>query len=164
MTHNSKADGETGVCWTMIATSSLHRDSVIDALRNGRMYGVSGKHGVNQNSLVGVETHGLSCSIICEKFADSIIFIGQNGRIRRKVYQSPSAVYEFTANDTYIRAMIYTKEHTMWLNPILRVKNSGLHPLHATENVLLTWLWRLGWCLGLLVFTTITSNYVRKKD
>lgn len=163
-THNSKADGETGVCWTMIATSSPHQDSVIHALRNGRMYGVSGKHGVNQNSLVGVETHGLMCSITCEKPADSIIFIGQNGSIHHKIYNNASADYAFNANDTYIRAMIYTKEHTMWLNPIIRVNTSGLHHLHVTENGLLTWLWRLGWSVGLLLLAWQTSKFIFKKE
>lgn len=163
-THDSRSDGETGVCWTMIATSSPQQDSVIHAIQNGRMYGVSGKHGMNVNTLRSVSTNGMECSFTFGHAADSILLIGQNGTIHRKFYRSDSARYTFGSQDTYIRAMVCTGEHTMWLNPIIRIHSSGLQHRHAEENILLTWLWRLGWSSGLLLLIRQISKAARKKN
>ncbi|MBK9248042.1 MAG: hypothetical protein IPM69_08025 [Ignavibacteria bacterium] len=161
--HNSKSDGETGVCWTMIASASPDHDSIISSIKAGRMYGVSGIRGKNLNLLNHVKTQGLSCYFTFEMPADSIHIIGQHGKLLQRLFGSNKAVYTFSEHDTYIRAKVYTREHTMWLNPIFRVSNSGIVHQHSSQNFLFTWLWRLGWCGGLIIFTLLISKFIFKK-
>ncbi|MBS1537011.1 MAG: hypothetical protein JST20_04615 [Bacteroidetes bacterium] len=159
--HNVKANGETGVCWTMIA-SKPNRSEIVEALKNGKSYGVEGKYGLNQNKLLSLKTDNLQCKITCESPADSIQFIGQKGQLKATDYKTKTSNYTFSQNDTYIRIKVFTNGSCMWLNPIFRTDNGAIISLHSTENLSKTWLWRIGWLLLWMSF--IYSIYKKRKS
>lgn len=151
--HNVAAEGETGVCWTMIAANPV-RDEITKALKEGRAYGVQGKNGQNQNKLKSFETKGLLCTVRCDSIADSIQFIGQGGKVASVAILTDCASYSFGNNDTYVRLKIFTKGSVMWLNPIFRTADGTIPYPHAEVSLTNTWLWRTAWfgvCIGLVV-------------
>ncbi len=162
--HNVKADGETGVCWTMIAAPPIRRE-ITKALKHGQCYGVEGKHGINNNGLQLLQTIGLQCFIQCDSIADSVQFIGQGGKIKAVHYRIDTSSYTFDNYDTYIRIKIFRGNSCMWLNPIFRTPHGGIVPIHATENTIATWLWRvasIGSWLGILIVVIRKKTFRRK--
>ncbi len=159
--HNVKADGETGVCWTMIA-SPLQRSEITQALKEGRSYGVQGKHGRNSNTLRSLQTDDLRCIVRCESFADSIQFIGQGGKVKSIVFQTDTASYTFRKDDTYIRIKVFTDNSVIWMNPVFRTPKGTIDYIHAEVNQLNTWLWR-AICFGICISLITVTVHKRKK-
>lgn len=162
--HDVKADGETGVCWTMIAAPPI-RSEITNALKLGQSYGVEGKSGVNNNGLQSLRTIGLQCFLQCDSIADSIQFIGHGGKIKAVDYRTGASSYSFDNTDTYIRIKIFTGNSCMWLNPIFRTHHGTVAAIHATENTIATWIWRItsiGLWLGILIVMIRKRTFRRK--
>ncbi|MBI3258267.1 MAG: hypothetical protein HYZ54_02120 [Ignavibacteriae bacterium] len=160
--HNVSADGETGVCWTMIAAQTVQRSEITKALKEGRGYGVQGKHGINPNKLKSLETDGLRCTVRCDSIADSIQFIGQKGIIKLTSYLTNNISYSFDRNDTYIRVKIFNNGSILWLNPVFRTSKGILPYVHAEINTINTWLWRIVWFGICLCLAAIAIRKKRK--
>ena len=144
-THNVRDEGETGVCWTMIyAKSKTDLHDLTQSLRSGMAYGVQGKRGamgilpkalgIKADSLYQLET---------DIAADSIILIGQSGKVLSKVFNASTIEYPIKKSDTYIRAKIFCNENTLWMNPVFRNGNNSYK--QASPNLLYTFAYRAMW-------------------
>jgi hypothetical protein len=119
-THDINDTNSTFTNWTMINSSLCNKNSVVDNLKNGNAYAVNGKNAVNDNALLNVSVDSLSFLVQLQNNADSIKFIGQNGKVKKTIYSTDKARYTFLNNDSYIRTVVYNKATTMYLNPLIR--------------------------------------------
>lgn len=141
--HNISYRSETGVNWTMIHARSPKRIHILKALRKGRHYAVAGYGGVNHNRLKIMKIKSNFLKVTCESPADQIRFIGQGGKMRKEVKNSPEAVIELQPHDTYIRAEIFSGGGKLYLNPVIRYDGKSL-PLGKVEiDLTATWIQRV---------------------
>jgi len=163
--HNIENPYQIQRCATYIHSPVLQRDSIIRSLKSGRAYGVEIYMGNNWTfeqkagwarriphlRYVRMAGDTLKVSVSGEVF--KVMFIGQDGRIRKSVYSDTSLWYRFTPADTYIRVVIvFIAHHThptigmgdiFYLNPVFRY--SGQFPvndLKAEINWPRTWIFR----------------------
>jgi len=143
-THDAMDTSQTFTNWTMINCIQHNKDSLIKSLSHGNAYAVNGKDAKNDNKLVEVTTNGLTVTVQLQYKADSIKLVGQNGIVRNIFADTDRAVYNFKVNDTYIRAVIYNKGSTMYLNPVLRYDGitTPQNSLTASVNVYETIFYR----------------------
>lgn len=147
-THDTLDSNQTFTNWTMINCDQHNKDSLIQNLINGNAYAVNGKNAFNDNMLLNVKVDGMHVFMQLQNNADSIQLIGQNGIIRKVVFNTDKTGYTFHNNDTYIRAVVYNKQSRMYLNPVMRYdgRSKPQNVLTATINPVNTILYR-----GLLV-------------
>src|SRR6202007_660531 len=104
--HDISAKDQTGISWTMVNADTNNAADVLNSLRMGKTYGVSGTGGINNCHLLGVSVSGNSITISVDSVARQIRLIGQNGAVRKIIENSTKAYYDFRPDDTYIRAEI----------------------------------------------------------
>jgi hypothetical protein len=151
--HNGLDAGETGVCWTMIASANRTRLDITRAMFEGRTIAMKGMHGSVKNGLksMNVIQHPVADSLLVELTAkaDSIEVIGQGG-VKQCVYKNQQIIcHQLNANDTYIRLKVYTAENAMLLNPIFRserVRNTE----RPEVNLTFTWLARILYAIAMM--------------
>jgi hypothetical protein len=119
-THDAFDMSQTFNNWTMIDCNHQNKDLLVENLINGNAYAVNGKNAVNDNRLINLKVNGIHVSIQLQNNADSIQLVGQNGIKRKTFFNTSKADYTFLNNDTYIRAVVYNKATTMFLNPVIR--------------------------------------------
>lgn len=152
-THNIEDPGQTGARWTMIASRSLDRDSVMAALAAGRTIAVAGQGGksdVHVSSVVIEHTKDQAyLTVKLDAPASSIAFVGQNGRVLQVTPPGRTGdAYALQPNDTYVRTVIVTPHTTMYLNPVLRYDGKALRPPVAVFDAPTTWAERGGVLVG----------------
>jgi len=163
--HDVKATGENGACWTMIYAATPQKDSILQALQQGRCYAVklnsllhkrwqglgegrlrdSCLNAVNDCSLQSLRVDGDSLTLTMTGSVVLMRFIGQSGAIRKTVVGDTIAGYRFRPDDTYIRVEILSPNTTVVLNPVVRTANGSLLRSSATINTFKTTLWLLLW-------------------
>ncbi len=143
-THNILDTAQTFTNWTMIDCHQHNKDSLVNNLINGNAYAVNGKNAINNNRLLAVKAENMHIFLQVQNKADSIQLIGQNGIVKQVVFNTNKMDYTFLNNDTYIRAVIYNKHSTMYLNPVIRYngKSKPQNILTATVNAFDTVLYR----------------------
>jgi hypothetical protein len=150
--------------WTVIFSRKPDPDTIMYNMNFGRHYAVESYDGMVDNALVSCRmTDSTSFRINLKSPADSVIFIGQEGSIKRVQFQTDTASYRFGKEDTYVRTVICNKNSRMFLNPLIRY--DGLivpfnYTLLATENYVQTWTVRVlvallvigfFWCIRIIV-------------
>lgn len=145
--------------WNIIHSGHKHKDSILSSMKLGKNYGIKSKNGISDNSLLGLELISPNdFFVMLENIADSIQFIGQNGKILKTVEHVASASYSFTKKDTYVRVVTHNKNSSMYLNPLFRYDGKTIplaSELKATERWFWTWVVRLLFiaiALSLLLF------------
>jgi len=162
-THNAKAEGETGVCWTMIhAPGKADQKELTQSLKHGRAFGVTGKRGhIELYPTMYTIEQDTSLFITLSDTAQKIEVIGQGGNIMRSDSLVTSLRYHLKETDTYIRLKIYGDSSILWMNPIMRGNgNNGLKP---TVNIVQTVAYRTAWFAGYVLVGLIIFRY-RKKN
>jgi hypothetical protein len=163
-THNAKAEGETGVCWTMIhAPGDADRKELTYSLKNGRAFGVTGKRGI-------VEIYPIQFSIEADTAlfislsdtAKKIDVIGQEGKLIKSDSNSKSMRYILRESDTYIRIKIHGDSSILWMNPIMR--GDGKNTIKPTIHTIQTYAYRFSWFGGyaLIVYLVLRMRKRRK--
>jgi hypothetical protein len=143
-THNIDDPGQTGAMWTMVATQSVDRDSVIAALAAGRTIAVAGQGGASDVHVRSVVVGGDTLTVTCDAAVRSISFVGQDGRLLQRTRGGTSASYLLQAGDPYVRTVIVTPHTTMYLNPVVRYDGTRLVAPIAVFDSPATWEWRAG--------------------
>lgn len=150
--HDMLDTDQTFKNWTMI--NSFHnKDSLTNNLKNGNAYAVRGENAFNDNRLLNVRADGMNIFLQLQNNADSIKFIGQNGVLKKTLFNTDKAGYTLNDSDTYIRTIVYNKASTMYLNPVIRYdgKTKPQNILTASINPLDTDLYRYSLLLCWLI-------------
>ncbi len=126
--------------YTMVSLSDNFTESEIwDALKGGKTYGVGLAVGRTPRGkgteprLEGVEVKNDTLFVAISDAVDSILFIGQNGKVLGNIKDKNQAYYIIKENDTYVRTEIMLKNGaTVWLNPVARI--SALDEIKAPHR------------------------------
>jgi len=142
--HDITNPAETGVCWTMIQSKSTRTDDVVDALKKGKMYGVTGNGGFNDIHLSQLQIKNSELMIACDQPARKIRFIGQGGVTRYVVENVSQAKLTLAIDDTYIRIEVESERCKLFLNPVFRYEAEPLTRAAAMVEPVQTNLFRFG--------------------
>ena len=158
--HDIRKPDETGIAWTMVNVSANTAPVFLEALKNGRCYGVTGNNGVNNHYLKEVTVTGNTINIRLDSKAGEIKLVGQNGAVKKLIQDSDSISYTFGTADSYIRADIKFPGLTMMLNPLVRYngKDVPVNTCTALFNPWKTFLIRL-----LLLCTWLSAVFMMYK-
>ena len=167
--HNIEDPYQIQRCATYIYSPVLSRDSMVYSLKTGRAYGVEiymGNHWTFEQKagwarqvphLQKVWMAGDTLRVSVSGKIFKIMFIGQDGRIRKSVYGDTGSWYKFTPDDTYIRTEItFFARHAhptigpgdiFYLNPVFRYNGEfPSNDLKAEINWIRTWIFRILAC------------------
>ena len=147
--------------WNIIHSEKRESNEIMNSMKNGLNYAISSKNEKCDNNLISCLLVNKMITIQLENEADSIVFIGQNGKTVHKTSKTDSANYKFKSNDTYIRTVAYNSNSQLYLNPILRIAGNS-PPLNCNvdieSNFIKTWLFRI----LALVFSISLILFIRK--
>ena len=165
--HDVRNPTFSGRMCTYICSASGTKEEIYSSLRNGQSYGANIRmyqdetypekfaDALHVPCLTALILKGDTiCCRVSEK-AMSIDFIGENGKLKKRISDKASADYIFGKEDTYIRTEItfrdkYQAEGTkFFLNPVFRY--SGDQPVLRPAipvDLLMTWIYRV---LGIAV-------------
>ena len=136
-------------------------------MRQGKHYSIKTMYGFSENELQNCRIVGENTiRITLTNKADTLLFIGQNGEVRKSLRSTSSANYTMSKNDTYIRVKAINQHSQLFLNPIIRCNNKHLNPLLIQEkvktNIFLTVCIKtlVGFFLMLLI--TLNSRILRR--
>lgn len=133
--------------WNIIHSEHRNKDSILNSMERGQNYAVLSKNGKCDNSLIGVELLSPTEFFVkLENTADSIQFIGQDGKKMHTAYNASSATYKFKNSDTYIRTVAFNNNSALYLNPLFKYNgkdNPYVGNKTAEINYLYTWIVRL---------------------
>ena len=163
--HNIENPYQIQRCATYVYAPLLQKDSLIRSMKNGRAYGVEIYMGNNWSfeqkagwarripklRYVRMKGDTLKVSVSGEVF--KVMFIGQDGKIRKSAYGNTGLWYRFTPDDTYIRTQITFIAHhkhpaigqgdIFYLNPVIRYNGElPVNDLKAEVNWPRTWIFR----------------------
>lgn len=144
---HSTAEDEMGRVWTVILSPEKKKDQTLNSLLHGKAFGVYTEYNECENDFVSCNLKNDSVYVRFALSADTILFIGQGGSVKKKVVKSDHAVYKLKTEDTYIRVVAKNYESRIYLNPIVRYDANASETLLASmqvpkENKLQTWLFR----------------------
>jgi hypothetical protein len=155
----------------MINARSKKNKHILRALRKGRHYAVSGHKGMMANNLESLEIKGNRLIVTCESPANQIRFIGQGGKLKKKVELSATAEYRLQMNDTYIRTEIFSNGCEFFLNPVIRWNRKSLSDFKAIpdKDWFATWIQRVILLLvivfsGMIIYIFHQQKNMEKKE
>lgn len=162
-THNARAEGETGVCWTMIhAPGNAGRLQLTTALKHGRAFGITGKRGHTEIYPTHHEIMGDSILYIALSDTARIIeLIGQGGKIIKRDSIAKEVHYRLKSTDTYVRAKIHGNSSILWMNPVMRW--DGKQRAKPMINFFNTFAYRSAWWIGYAIIILAIAIYYRKR-
>jgi hypothetical protein len=152
--HEIQSPGETGRCYNMINSKTSSRNDVINSIKKGNSYGVDylkGDHDFeskknNLQYLAKLESVSVKDNIVSIRFSrpfNEFKFVGQNGKIKKTINDSASASYEFSKDDTYIRAEIMFENNIKYyLNPFIRYDGEKIEKYIAEIDYTTTYIYR----------------------
>lgn len=171
-------------CVTYLHSPSLQKDSMIRSLKSGRAFGAEMYMGDNWSfekkaawakqtpHLKAAEMSADTLKVSVSGKVFKIVFIGQDGKIRKTVYGDKGHWYKFTSGDTYIRTVIVFLYHypyplvgkgdIFYLNPVFRYNGElPVNGLKAEINWSRTWIFRV-LTFGPLLFILLAVYRFRK--
>jgi hypothetical protein len=160
--------------FNMLCTD-LVRDSILNAIKTGRLFGVNFKiSSYNSNvekktglqmlpDIMSVTLKNNTITVRLNQFVKSIRFIGQKGVERMKITNAAVGSYFFSKEDTYIRTEIECNDGTIYfLNPVFRYNGIQLTDRIPAPDIFKTSMWRLAvLVLLLLIFAIWRINIFR---
>jgi hypothetical protein len=159
-THDLTDSRRTGAGWNMIDAPTPSTHDIVSALRAGRFYAVlrtGALESSNVTTLAGVSLDGPTLRVELRGAPATIMFIGQDGRVRETWKDCAYADYTFADDDTYIRTVVKAPQTTLYLNPVVRWDGAGLPAPKATVDQAWTWTQRG----GILLACTMVAVRVR---
>jgi hypothetical protein len=165
-THNVFDLHSTGLCCTWLNVPSVNCKNVLDALKQGRGYGM--RIAILANETMKERTSRLkhelpalkdfkvshdTIQLAIDKPASEIKFIGQNGKTLATINEASQAIYIIKPEDHYARAAIsFSNGAQMFLNPVFFYSGPAFTktniPVLNNSKTLLFFL------LGLVLFLT----------
>lgn len=174
--HDITNRNEVGNYFNMIYSPTLHGDSIVEAIRDGKSFGAyvwriydepmdeKIDKANNLPDLTAVELHGDTLLVSVNQQAKKFRFVGQGGTVLDSVMYNHQAAYVVRPADTYVRTEIHFRNRTVYyLNPVIRY-DGGDPWTHepATLDVRRTWLLRIVG-FATLIFIMVNIYYLRRR-
>lgn len=143
--------------WTMVFSPARNTDTLLKSMKYGKHYAVVSRDQSFNNHFIAckkVDKNSFEC--VFASPVDSILCIGQNGKVRKYAVHTNRIRLTFTPQDTYIRIVAKDKNTEFYLNPLMRYDGVRV-PLNtylkAEKNEIKTWLFRL--CMLLVILLSV---------
>lgn len=176
--HNVLNSNEVGRRFTLIHSNSLHRDSIIDALRNGVAYGVDFyrvddelmEKKMKRSKFIPfvkqARLFGDTLKIRVSETVKHIYFIGDHGKIKFEMDQVSEAKYVIEEKDSYIRVEIHCNDASvLYLNPVTRQETNQVeNQITFKINWLQTWILRSFGVILLFFIILIFWFFIKRKS
>jgi len=169
---HSLSDIKEGVHSFNVINTDLGKTSIIHSLRTGRSFGVKlNLHSSRTNDekkeaieklpvLTKFEIIHDTITVKMNKNVNVIKFIGQNGALKKILFNRNSGSYPFRKEDTYIRSQITCYDGSIcFLNPVFRYDGLNLPVNNPHISVLETWAYRLLFAVILLIIIFFSVKY-----
>ena len=167
---------EVGHRCTFIQSASLHGDSIVKALKQGKAYGADifrepdfsleeiAERSGDIARLTSVRVSRDTMIVKVDREARLFRFVGQGGAVRQRTENADSAVYVFRPEDTYIRTeILFPDRNLFYLNPLVRC-DGGIpsNPPMAEVDRARSWLfWIVGWSTLAFILFNIYYFHLR---
>lgn len=158
-THNINNPDETGTNLTLLNVASLTPGGVYTALQSGAAIGVVTRGAAVRDLFRSLSTENNTLHLQLSAPADSILLIGQWGKIQAKEVNTASFNYSIRKDDSYLRAVVYHEGREYYFNPVIRYSgsaspvNTAAYSLNgvmtAFYRIILTVVWG---CTGVMLF------------
>ncbi len=125
-THDIDDPETTGREWTMVNAASAQPDSIVAALRAGRMYAVDGPASGNDVALERFDVRGDTVELGLSEPATRVEFSGARGAVLASLTGVAAARFVVPRDEPYVRTVIETGRTTMYLNPVIRYDGVAL--------------------------------------
>lgn len=174
--HDITNPNQVGQYCTFIYSESLKGDSLIQAMKAGKVYAAHIHREYNESfekkkkmlqeipELKYARLVGDTLWVKVNRKAHIFKFIGQDGQIRKQVQNLDSASYTIQGHDTYIRTQIHFDDgNTLYLGPVARY--SGTWPPHREYpviNPVKTWIYRVLFGASLL-FIIVNIIFIKRR-
>jgi hypothetical protein len=164
--HDISNPDKTGISWTMVNSPSNNTNDILNALERGKTYGVLGTHGRNDHCLEKLDVSGNVITVKMDSIAQSIKFIGQNGKLKKEFRNTDKATFQFSPAEHYLRTVINFSSLTIYLNPVIRYNgkkipyNSDLATINVSSTFLIRSSIAIAWLLGILLISGRISGAV----
>jgi hypothetical protein len=129
--------------WTRISSTGGTREEIISALKRGSHYGVRNLTHKEVNFLDSCVVKGNYINVYFRNKADKIIFISDNGSVKREISDVANAQYEISGNESYVRIEAINGDEMIYLNPVIRYNgreltiNSGFPTINIASTLIL---------------------------
>ncbi len=129
--------------WNRICSGGSTKEEILSALKRGCSYGVRNLNHVETNFLDSCVVVGDELRVYFRSKADTILFISDNGVVRKGVNNEAFSTYKIPKSDSYVRVEAKSKGELIYLNPVIRYngyqinQNSGLPPVNTKLTLLL---------------------------
>ncbi len=174
--HDITNPDEVGQFLTMIYSESLHRDSIIQAMKEGKTIAVEVYRPLGETWERRKEKHDDLASLkkavlkedtlyaCVDKQAREFRFIGQGGQLKKTVEDSDQAFYVIQPEDTYIRTVvIFPNKDRFYLNPVVRYTEQWPTEKDKPEiHLLNTWIYRILMAAS-FIFIIVNVLYLRSR-
>ena len=170
--HDISDPEDYGYVYTMINSSHVNQNDILNALRNGTSFAVELEPQKDSSPKMKIEQSNsvpliISCNINNDtlemnynKPFDTLKLIGQNGVIKAKEVNKNSCRYFIKDIDTYIRAEISHKNMiSLFLNPVFRF-NGNLDKRAPEIDITKTWIFR---SIYIIIIGAVVFVYKRYK-
>ncbi len=177
--HDITGQGETGSNFTRVLAPDTSRRSIVQALREGRSYGVRARDHAGTLHLAGLTMHRDTLRVRVSGRLREVRAVGQGGRTVTRWVRTPSVEYadgrrwrdtviELRAvaspGDGYLRVVAYGEQESLFSNPVVRWDGralpSGLATVNRTRTVLRQTGWRLAF-MWIVLWLVASSRYPR---
>ena len=148
--------------WTMVFSPARNVNAVLQSMKYGKHYAVLSRDQSFKNRFIACKSVGKDTfECVFESPLDSILCIGQNGKVRQVALNTNRVRYAFAPRDTYIRILAKDTNTEFYLNPLVRYDGVRV-PLNtylrAEINGVKTWLFRS----GILLVSLLSVLLIRK--
>ncbi len=147
--------------WNIIHSSKRNSDSIMQSMSEGKSYAIWSINQDCDNLLNECSLNEQTLHIKLDNQADSILIIGQGGKVLQTSFNTDNVSYLIKKEDPYVRTVAYNTNSHIYLNPIVRYDGKNV-PLSANVEVetsfILTWLFRI--CMT--IFSILLLLFMRK--
>lgn len=147
--------------WVMIGVGEPSTKTALAALRSGSFYAVwvNNKRLQKTNELRSCTVEAGRLRVTVKEPARVIRFVGQGGKIRHEVRDQASAEYALSAEDTYVRTEVVTRDNILFLNPVLRYEDDPYHTALAQVRPSATLLVRVS--AGAVLLSVVVAVWLK---
>jgi len=150
--------------WNVIHSEVRNSDSIVQSMANGQSYAIWSLNQACDNLLSECQLDNQTIHIKLNNIADSILIIGQGGKVLQKSFKTDSVSYQVKKEDSYVRTVAYNTNSHIYLNPIVRYDGENV-PLSANvkveSNFLLTWTFRICMLILSILLLLFTRKIIR---
>jgi hypothetical protein len=150
--------------WNMIFSDTALVDTILNNYKLGKSYAVLSEDESFDKQFISCQSLGDDrFKVTFSAVLDSILVIGQGGKLKEFNTDAQNIVVTFQADDTYLRVVAKDENIQIYLNPLIRFDGIRL-PLNADltaeVNHFLTWLYRIAVFLVMLSLALIMRKLI----